>query len=97
MKKETYIFFCNNIRDKSMCRPFCGGENTEHLYEYCRKIVKDNKHLLNENHYVKVTKTGCLGKCEQGPNIVVFPENRWYKYSSEEEIDKILKENVFSI
>lgn len=95
MKKETYIFFCNNVRDKNPDRPCCGGENTEKLFEYCRKQIKEKKHLLGENCYVKANKTGCLGKCEQGPNIVLFPENRWYHYNSKEDIDKILEEHVF--
>lgn len=95
MKKETYIFFCGNVRDKSLDRPFCGGACTDELYEYCRNTVKEKRHLLKDNHYVKVNKTGCLGKCEQGPNMVLFPENRWYRYSSKEEIDQILEENLF--
>jgi (2Fe-2S) ferredoxin len=94
MKKETYIFFCGNVRDASTARPSCGGACMEELYEYCKKTVKEKKQaLLDNNNYVKVNKTGCLGKCEQGPNMVFFPENRWYQYTSKEDIDNILQKH----
>lgn len=27
---------------------------------------------------VRVTRSGCLGQCGHGPNMVLWPENEWY-------------------
>ncbi len=38
-----------------------------------------------------MTATSCLKQCEQGPVMVVMPENWWFKgVDSEEAIDAIL-------
>ncbi|MDO8519297.1 MAG: (2Fe-2S) ferredoxin domain-containing protein [Deltaproteobacteria bacterium] len=35
---------------------------------------------------VKVVPSGCLGLCEQGPNLIVYPEGKWYSGVSTEHV-----------
>ncbi|MBT5547925.1 MAG: ferredoxin, partial [Gammaproteobacteria bacterium] len=36
----------------------------------------------------------CLGRCEDGPVAVVYPDNIWYQYIDEEDIDEILTSHL---
>ncbi len=43
---------------------------------------------------VLVCATGCLGPCEQGPTVVVYPDNTWYSKVTEAAVATILDEHV---
>jgi (2Fe-2S) ferredoxin len=40
---------------------------------------------------IRVSKSGCLGRCAEGPCIVIYPEGLWYTYSSFADIDEIIE------
>ena len=47
--------------------------------------------VLDRGLDVLITATGCLKQCEDGPIMVVYPNNWWFKgVNSEEAIDAIL-------
>jgi (2Fe-2S) ferredoxin len=39
---------------------------------------------------VRINKAGCLGRCDDGPVLVVYPDNVWYTYVDKEDIDEII-------
>ena len=41
---------------------------------------------------VRVTRSGCLGLCEHGPNILTYPEGRWHSKVSPSDVPALLKE-----
>ena len=41
-----------------------------------------------------VSESRCLGRCENGPVVVVYPDNVWYQYIDEEDIDEILESHL---
>ena len=43
---------------------------------------------------VRVVKTGCLGLCAKGPNVVVYPEGVYYNYVSAEDVPEIVEEHL---
>jgi len=43
---------------------------------------------------VLVTGTSCLGPCEQGPNVVIYPEGTWYSQVKESDVAVILDEHI---
>lgn len=43
---------------------------------------------------VLVTSSGCLGPCEQGPTVVVYPDGTWYAKVTEADVTIILDEHV---
>ena len=43
---------------------------------------------------VLVSATGCLGPCEQGPTVVVYPEAVWYHVPSAEDAQEVLETHV---
>ena len=50
------------------------------------------KHGLDKE--VRVVKTGCLGLCAKGPNVVVYPEGVYYNYVSAEDVPEIVEEHL---
>jgi (2Fe-2S) ferredoxin len=43
---------------------------------------------------VVVTATGCLGPCEQGPTVVIYPDGIWYSKVTEADVATILDEHI---
>ncbi len=43
---------------------------------------------------VLVTGSTCLGPCEQGPTVVVYPDGTWYSQVKETDVPKILDEHI---
>ncbi len=43
---------------------------------------------------IRVSKSGCLGRCSSGPCIVIYPEGIWYTYSSFADIDEIIQSHL---
>ena len=35
-----------------------------------------------------------MGRCEEGPVIVVYPEGIWYTYRNEKDLDEIIDEHL---
>lgn len=42
---------------------------------------------------VSMTPSGCLGFCEAGPLMVVYPEGVWYQPKTTADIDEIVDEH----
>ena len=37
---------------------------------------------------------GCLDRCGQGPVIVIYPEETWYTYVDQSDLDEIIEEHL---
>jgi len=41
---------------------------------------------------VRISQSGCLGVCEHGPNVMIYPQNKWFTKVSIDDVDQILNE-----
>jgi (2Fe-2S) ferredoxin/predicted O-methyltransferase YrrM len=48
------------------------------------------------NDQVQVTSCGCLGLCENGPVLIVYPDGVWYRKVKEEEVAEIVSSHLRS-
>lgn len=64
----------------------CSSLGSEQLYQRLKELVKD-KGLKVE---VKVSKSTCLGDCESGPNVLVYPEAILYNKVTLDDLEKIV-------
>ena len=39
---------------------------------------------------VMVTSTGCVGICEKGPIVMIYPQQAWYGEVTEDDVEDIL-------
>jgi (2Fe-2S) ferredoxin len=42
----------------------------------------------------RINTAGCLDRCEQGPVMVVYPEEVWYTWVDEEDLEEILDSHL---
>ena len=43
---------------------------------------------------MRVSRAGCLGRCQAAPVIVVYPEVVWYRYADMADIDEIITSHL---
>ncbi len=95
------------MSDKPSMRPygrqllFCehgdcaNPDDADHLH---RRVLELNRqHGLNKlssPHRVKSTLTGCLGVCQKGPIMVVYPDGIWYHSVDEAKLERIYREHI---
>ena len=84
---KKHIFFCTN--QKKSGKKCCFDADAGNMRDYAKKRVA--KLGLSD---VRVNISGCLGRCEEGPVIVVYPEGVWYTYHNKDDIDEIIEEHV---
>ena len=41
-----------------------------------------------------VNNTGCFGICEQGPIVLIYPDNVWYKAVTLADVETIMDEHI---
>ena len=80
---RRYVLFCDFVRDEGECCASAGGALRDEL----KKRVK----TLGLKPYIRVSRTGCLGICKQGPHALLMPDNVWFKAVTPEDLDTILE------
>ena len=80
----SQILVCQSFRLKGDPKGIC-HKKTNGFLQYLEEEI------LDRGLDCQVTATGCLKQCENGPAMVVQPQNWWFKgVESEEIIDAIL-------
>jgi len=85
-----HLFFCCNQRDAG--EACCANHDAERLMHYLRDRVAELG--LKGPGGVRVNKAGCLARCDLGPVVVVYPDETWYTYLDESDLDEILSEHL---
>lgn len=49
---------------------------------------------LNGKKKIRINQAGCLDRCDQGPVLVVYPDNVWYTYVDQHDIDEIIDSHL---
>jgi (2Fe-2S) ferredoxin len=85
-KYEKYVFVCANVRGPGE-RVSCGGSSVGgELAETLKAAVK----TAGASGRIRVSKTQCLNVCQEGPNILIYPDNLWLKKVGLSDIPDIL-------
>ena len=87
---KYHVFFCCNQREVG--EACCARFNAQKMRDYAKQRIKTLK--LNGEGGVRINSAGCLGRCEKGPVIVVYPEAVWYTWIDEEDIDEIIEQHL---
>ncbi|MBC8493600.1 MAG: (2Fe-2S) ferredoxin domain-containing protein [Candidatus Thioglobus sp.] len=85
-----HIFFCNNQRKDG--KPCCSQLGAKAMYRYAKDKCRDARQMGEGK--IGISESRCLGRCEHGPVAVVYPDNVWYQYIDEEDIDEIITEHL---
>lgn len=90
-KPKYHIIVCTNTRPPGHPKPSCGSAGSPAV------LMAFNMGLMERGYQpgqVLVTGSGCLGPCEQGPTVVVYPDGVWYSKVSESDVAAILDEHI---
>ena len=85
-----HIFFCLNQREGGeVC---CAQHQAQAAFDHCKARVKAAG--LAGTGAVRVNKAGCLDRCAGGPVAVVYPDETWYTYIDQQDIDEIVDSHL---
>ena len=90
MPYTKHVFFCTNTsEDGSSC---CNRFNSQKMRKYAKNKTKELG--IHGDDKIRINSAGCLGKCEKGPVIVIYPEATWYTWVDEIDIDEIIQQHL---
>lgn len=87
--KHHVFFCCNPCAPGETC---CQNHDATGMMAYTRECI--NSLGLKGKGNIRINKTGCLGRCDEGPVLVVYPDNVWYTFAGKEDIDEIINEHL---
>jgi (2Fe-2S) ferredoxin len=87
---QRHVFFCLNQREDG--RACCNNHNATAMQGHAKDRIKALG--LNGAGKIRINKAGCLDRCEEGPVVVVYPDETWYTYVDQADIDEIIDEHL---
>ena len=87
---KHHVFFCCNQRAPGdTC---CNNHDATAMQTYAKDRI--GALGLKGRGKIRINKAGCLDRCDEGPVLVVYPDNVWYTYVDKEDIDEIIDEHL---
>ncbi len=80
-----HVFICDQKKPEGV--PSCCAHGSQKVIDALRRELGTRG--LNDE--VQVTTCGSLGLCENGPNMVVYPEGVWYSHLTPEDVREIVE------
>lgn len=87
---KRHVFLCNNQKEAG--KTCCANTGGKIFFDYLKNQLKVLD--LHGPGKIRVSQSGCLGRCDLGPCIVIYPEGRWYTYESFNDINEIIQEDL---
>lgn len=88
-KPDHHIFVCVQRRPPGHPRSSCAHRNGEELFNaFSQELIKRNLQT------VALTQTGCLGPCQAGANVLIYPSGTMYGWVEPEDVAKIIETHV---
>src|ERR1700739_2714253 len=86
---EKHIFVCTNQRSGSQKRS-CGEQHGLELTATFKKAIKDK----NIDVPIRAQRAGCLGICDFGPTVAVYPEGTFYVNVQLSDVEEIVQSHI---
>ena len=91
-KYQKHLFLCTNERPKDSLRGDCLSYGS---MEIRNKFVR----LINQNGpkgKVRANESGCLDVFEEGPAVIIYPDNIWYTKVEVQDVDEIFETSILN-
>ena len=89
---DKHIFICENKRPEGHPRGCCAEKGSAEIKEKFKSRLKE----LGLNTEVRANSAGCLDACEFGASIVIYPEQIWYGYVSQNDVEEIIQSHIIN-
>ena len=90
MRYQRHIFICTNRRSDDDPKGSCAQKGSEDI----RSAFKRELYARGLKTIVRANKSGCLDVCEQGPNVVIYPEGVWYSHVTLNDVVEIVERHI---
>lgn len=88
---DIHIFVCTNQRTGNE-KLSCGEAHGLELVGEFKKQLKD----LNVNLKTRTNRSGCLGICDFGPTVAIYPEGVFYVGVQKEDVKEIIESHIIN-
>jgi (2Fe-2S) ferredoxin len=88
---HKHVFFCTNQREAG--EGCCNNSGAQKMRDYVKNKVKALA-ISNDANRIRINSAGCMGRCDEGPVLVVYPEGVWYTYVDESDLDEIIEQHL---
>ena len=87
---QRHFFVCQTRRPPGG-KASCGARGAPDVLNALIEALGENEALWGK---VSVTACGCLGPCDDGPTVVVYPEGVWYAPVTPEDAREIAAKHL---
>ena len=87
---KHHVFFCCNQRAEG--EGCCNNLGATAAQTYAKDRI--GQLGLKGKGNIRINKAGCLGRCDQGPVMVIYPEETWYSFIDKEDVEEIIQEHL---
>lgn len=88
---QKILFVCINKREPH--ETCCSHRESEAIAAALKARVK----ALGLARTVRVSKSGCQDLCAKGPNVMVFPDDRWYHGVTPADVERIVQDTIHDL
>ena len=81
------VLVCTN--DRKGEKPSCGDHGAEDVFSQMRRVAKER----GLHPQIRVAQAKCLGQCNIGVNVMVYPDDVWYSGVRANDIPAIIKKH----
>ncbi|MGE5294330.1 MAG: (2Fe-2S) ferredoxin domain-containing protein [Solirubrobacterales bacterium] len=82
---KCHVFVC--VNDRGGTRKSCADGNSKEIAARLKEAAKARNFPPGE---VRISQSLCLGLCEFGPNVVLYPQRIWFQAVTMDDVDRIL-------
>lgn len=79
-----HVFVCTN--DRAGKRKSCADGQSAQL----REMLKEEVEKRGWRGRVRISQSGCLGLCADGPNVILYPQAVWFSEVGAGDVPRIL-------
>ncbi|MBF0609744.1 MAG: (2Fe-2S) ferredoxin domain-containing protein [Magnetococcales bacterium] len=90
MNPKHHVFICMNRRPEGHPRGSCQANGSGPIFDAFVAGVEHN----NLGEQVFLTGTFCMGPCDKGPVLVVYPEGVWYGKVTASDVPEIIEQHL---
>ena len=70
----------------------CASRGSISLIGTLRRLVK----RAGQERGIRITKTGCMGRCGEGPTLAVYPDGIWYRAVTVADAPELVEEHLLN-
>jgi (2Fe-2S) ferredoxin len=81
-----HVFVC--VNDRGGEQRSCADGNSVQI----RQRLKEEALKKWPSDIVRVSQSLCMGLCQHGPNVMIYPHNIWFSAVKPDDVDSIINE-----